>query len=85
MAANISVCSVTGGESMNGGTGSDTIVGVFSQPSSGAGQLSVINGNGGQDIIDIEGYSNGQMPPVAFEVRRGFGSGDRQREQWCGY
>jgi Ca2+-binding RTX toxin-like protein len=41
-----------GGESINGGSGSDTIAGGFSG-GGGTGQLSVVNGNGGQDVIDI--------------------------------
>ena len=58
-----------GGESINGGTGSDTITGAFIQPANvngGVGAVDVISANGGQDIINIGGdyaYPS-QMPPV---------------------
>jgi Ca2+-binding RTX toxin-like protein len=41
-----------GGESINGGSGSDTVAGGFGG-GGGTGQLSVINGDGGQDLIDV--------------------------------
>lgn len=61
-----------GGESINGGAGSDTMVGAFVTPENvndGVGQVSVINANDAQDIIAIgdalSGYQS-QIPPVAI-------------------
>jgi Ca2+-binding RTX toxin-like protein len=59
-----------GGESINGGAGSDTITGAFVTPANvngGVGQVSVINLNGAQDIVALEDVLNvDQEPPVAI-------------------